>query len=439
MIRRTFGALVIGAMLASGVLPAGAAQTATFDARKVEDNWYRLILELVRHTATYSPPVASRAFAYLGVAAYEAVASGHEDMISLAGQLNGFAGVPRREAGAAYDEAVVLQAAMSASVADLFGNTGPSGQQAIGRMTEVMDAKVADGVPADVAARSVAYGHAVAAAVLAWSQDDGGAVIENMGFPLTWTLSDKPGSWRPTSALRQQQAPLLPAWGGNRTFAMPANTDCDLPLPPAYSEDPTSDFYAQAKEVYDTSRSLTPEQKAIARFWSDDPMLSSTPPGHWIAITRKILRERDAPITDSVDVMARLGVAVADAFIGCWRVKYRDDLIRPVTYIRATMDKGFTPLLNTPPFPEYPSGHSAQSGAAAAVLTAFFGQDFAFTDDSHADDGLPGRSFPSFAAAAEEAALSRLYGGIHYRAAIEQGLGQGACVGAHAVALRTRP
>jgi hypothetical protein len=218
---------------------------------------------------------------------------------------------------------------------------------------------------------------------------------------------------------------------------MPANTDCDLPLPPAYSEDPTSDFYAQAKEVYDTSRSLTPEQKAIARFWSDDPMLSSTPPGHWIAITRKILRERDAPITDSVNVMARLGVAVGDAFIGCWRVKYRDDLVRPVTYIRATMDKDFTPILITPPFPEYPSGHSAQSGAAAAVLTAFFGPDFAFTDDSHEEDGMPARSFPSFAAAAEEAALSRLYGGIHYRAAIDQGLRQGACVGAHAVALRT--
>jgi hypothetical protein len=435
--RRAFGALVAGAAAGLAGLPAHATQAAAFDPRVVEDNWYRLILELVRHTATYSPPVASRAFAYLGVTAYESLASGHPDMVSLAGQLNGWTAAPARDPGD-HDEAAVLQGAMSAAVAAFFGNTGPSGQQAITRMTEVLDGKVSDGLDPATAERSLAYGRKVAAAVLAWSQDDGGAVVENMGFPMTWTLSDKPGHWKPTNALRQQQAPLLPDWGKNRPFAMKDVADCDIPPPPAYSEDPSSAFYAEAKEVFDTAKTLTPEQKAIARFWSDDPMLSSTPPGHWIAITRKILRERDAPITDSVDILARLGIAVADAFIACWRIKYRDDLIRPVTYIRATMDKGFTPILNTPPFPEYPSGHSAQSGAAAAVLTAFFGQDFAFSDNSHEDDGMPARDFPSFAAAAQEAALSRLYGGIHFRSAIEQGLKQGACTGAHAVALRTR-
>jgi len=122
----------------------------------------------------------------------------------------------------------------------------------------------------------------------------------------------------------------------------------------------------------------------------------------------------------------------------CWRVKYEYDLLRPVTYIQRLIDPKWRPLLITPPFPEYPSGHSSQSGAAATVLNGFFGENFAFTDRTHEKDGLPPRSFPSFWAAAEEAALSRLYGGIHFRAAIARGLDQGRCVGARVIALSTR-
>ena len=102
------------------------------------------------------------------------------------------------------------------------------------------------------------------------------------------------------------------------------------------------------------------------------------------------------------------------------------------------MDPKWEPLLNTPPFPEYPSGHSTQSGAAAEVLTDFFGEDFAFEDATHLDDGLEPRRFPSFWAAAQEAGMSRLYGGIHFRSAIDRGLEQGRCIGRHVTALQTR-
>ncbi|MCA3453009.1 MAG: vanadium-dependent haloperoxidase, partial [Rhodobacter sp.] len=242
----------------------------------------------------------------------------------------------------------------------------------------------------------------------------------------------------PTSKIVQQQKPLLPQWGNNRTFAMPDGATCGLPPPPAYSEEPGSAFYAEAKEVYDTVKSLTPEQRRIARFWSDDPMLSPTPPGHWISIALQIQDATGAPLAERVDLQARLGIALADAFIGCWHAKFEYDLLRPVTYIRATMDPKWEPLLNTPPFPEYPSGHSTQSGAAAEVLTDFFGEDFAFEDATHLDDGLEPRRFPSFWAAAQEAGMSRLYGGIHFRSAIDRGLEQGRCIGRHVTALQTR-
>ena len=194
---------------------------------------------------------------------------------------------------------------------------------------------------------------------------------------------------------------------------------------------------AEAEEVLEVRRGLTDEQKAIARFWSDDPMLSPTPPGHWISVALQILQLDSADTKTSVDVMARLGISVADAFIVNWKSKYQYNTLRPITYIRKVMDPKWEALLITPPFPEFPSGHSSQSGAAAAVLTAIWGENFTFEDATHEDDGIAPRPYASFWAAADEAALSRLYGGIHFRPAIELGLDQGRCVGDFVIALKT--
>ncbi len=436
-VRHKLAAMIVAGLSVIAAQGALAAQTK-MPAEQVLRTWYKLVLELVRHTATYSPPVASRSFAYIGVTAFEAAATGPGDLHSLSGQLNGMGPMPEREAGAAYDDAVVIQAAMAASAKAFFANTGPTGQRAMNAMAGKLAEGAAVGVPQDVTARSIAYGEAVAAAVLAWSADDGGAVVANMGFPLEYTLAEGPDKWVPTSKIMIQQKPLLPDWGNNRPFAMPAGTACPLPPPPAYSEDPGSEFYRQALEVAEVRKGLTPEQRAIARFWSDDPMLSPTPPGHWISIALQILERDQADLGHSADLLARLGIAEADAFIGCWQTKYQVNLLRPVTYIRRTMDPKWESLMTTPPFPEYPSGHSVQSGASAVVLTAIYGDGFAFDDATHVDDGIAARSYVSFWDAAEEAGMSRLYGGIHFRAAIERGLDQGRCIGAYAAALRTR-
>ena len=418
-------------------VPRRRKQTPT-KAEEVLHTWYDLGLELVWHTPTYSPPVASRSFAYLGVTAFEAVATGSDELQTLAGQLHGLKPVPQREAGKAYDEAVVLQAAMAFAVQHFFENTGPSGQNAMVKLEMKLREKVSAEVPADVLARSEAHGLAVAEHILAWSQDDGGAVIETLGFPQDYELPKGPSHWVPTSLVALQQKPLLPNWGKNRTFIMPEGISCALPSHPEYSEDKASAFYKEALEVYEAKQSLTPERRAIARFWADDAMLSMTPPGHWISIALQILERDKVELDKSVDVLARLGVAVADGFIGCWQAKYQYDLIRPISYIRRVMDPKWEPLLNTPPFPEYPSGHSTQSGAAAAVLTNLFGDNFAFEDKTGSHAGLAPRNFASFNAAADDAGISRLYGGIHFRAAIERGLEQGRCIGAFTNALRTR-
>ncbi len=398
--------------------------------------WYDLTLNLVRHTATYSPPVASRTFGYMGVTLFEIAAARGQKLRSLAGQLNGFAGVPQPVAGLTYDDGVIVQGALANTVSSLFGNTGPTGLRALASVTSRLEASVSKGLANDVVKRSLEYGQSVSAAVLNWAASDGGAKIDNIGFPLSYPKASSPAGWVPTAALGMQQTPLLPSWGSNRPFAMKSGSSCGLSAPPAYSTEKDSSFYKEALEVYEVSKALTPEQRAITAFWDDSAMLSLTPPGHWVGILTQIFTESPTTFERMAEGYARLGIAVADAFIGCWNAKFEFNLLRPVTYIQRVIDPKWTATLITPPFPEYPSGHSTQSGAAATVLTAFLGENYAFTDRTHDEDGLEARSYKSIWDAANEAGVSRLYGGIHFRSAIERGLEQGRCVGAKVNALQ---
>lgn len=432
--RRRFGVGL--AALSATALLGGSAQSA--EPTRILRSWYSLILELVRQTPTYSPPVAARAFAYLGITTFEAVASGSRSLKSLAGQARSLAGVPARTPGVRYDEAVIVHAALATGAQSFFGNTGPSGLRAMKALEKKLHKEAAQGLDPAVWEASAAYGKAVAEHIDNWARQDGGGQVENLGFPDQYTLTEGPAHWVPTSTIALQQKPLLPKWGDCLPIAMPQGGACPLPPPPAYSEDPASEFYRQAVEVRDAVKNLDDEKRAIARFWSDDPMLSPTPPGHWMWIAMQIFEKENTDLEKSVEVLARLGMAISDGFIACWKSKFEFDLLRPVTYIKRVIDKTWEPLLITPPFPEYPSGHSTQSGAAATVLAQDFGETFAFTDATHVRDGLKPRSFGSFWAAAEEAAVSRLYGGIHYRAAIDFGLEQGKCVGKFVNMLKTR-
>jgi membrane-associated phospholipid phosphatase len=215
---------------------------------------------------------------------------------------------------------------------------------------------------------------------------------------------------------------------------------CPAPLPPAYSEAPDSELYKQAAEVHRVSTQITQEQRQFALYWSDDPLKTPTPAGHWAFIANDLLKLRKANLANAAETFARLNMAMADAFVASWHTKYTVNLLRPVSYIQLTIDSNWVPtLMHTPPFPEYPSGHSVQSSAAAAVLGSSFGETASFVDNTHNDRGWGPRTFKSFKSAADEAALSRLYAGIHYRAAVVGGQTQGACVAQKVLALKFKP
>lgn len=405
---------------------SSAPPAGRFDAQ-VPTAWFDLALRLVRTTAGFTPPVASRALAYAGITLYEAMVPGMPGYRSLEGELPGFPGLPPRARRADLHWPIVANAALGAILRHLFPTASAEDLAAV----DALDASFGDGfrrsVARNVLRHSEQWGAAVADLVFDWSKDDGGHESYLRSFPVEYVPPVGPGLWQPTPPAFLRA--LQPFWGANRTFAVVDGSACPAGDPTPYSEDPSSAFGAEAFEVYAAVNNLTDEQRAIALFWADDPGVTATPPGHSVSIATQVLRAMDARLDTSAETYAKVGMAVADVFIACWDAKYGYNLLRPVTYIQAFIDVDWLPILVTPPFPEYPSGHSVQSGAAAQVLTDLFGHRYAFVDRTHEDRGLPARSFTSFFEAAREAAISRVYGGIHYRPAIVRGLEQGRCIG----------
>ena len=215
-------------------------------------------------------------------------------------------------------------------------------------------------------------------------------------------------------------------------MVLASGTECAPAGHPKFSTDSGSKFYAAAFEVYHTGLTLTEEQRATAQYWADGPGATGTSSGHWMAIVGQIARNDRLSLAAAAEAYAKLGIAVTDAFITIFHAKYFYNLLRPVTYIQDNIDGTWLPHLVTPPNPSYSSGHSTQSMVAAAVLTDLFG-DKAFTDTTHTDHHLvppqEPRSFSSFDEAAAEAAVSRLYGGIHYAFDNDDGRSSGRCVG----------
>lgn len=435
MLHKTLLHLGIASLLIIGTVTIISAEPTENDTSNyssdVAEAWFDLYMMLIEETPGYSPPVASRALGYAGVTLYEAVVPGMPDYQTLAGQLNELTEPPQPLTGIEYHWPAVANSALATITEKLFANTSDENKAVIRDLYDQFVDEFAAELEADVFIASVTQGRVVADSIYIWSLTDGGHEGYRRNFPDDFAPPVGDGLWVPTpvSDGGNPQPALQPYWGENRPFVLSDGDDCPVPDPPEYSEDPESIFYQEAMAVYDAVQNLTPEQLEIAQFWADDPGATPTPPGHSVAILTQVLRQENASLATAAEAYARVGMAVSDAFIVCWHTKYMHNLLRPVTYINNLIDPDWLPPVNTPPFPEYTSGHSVQSGATAYVLTDLFGDDYAFTDHTHDSRGLEPRTFNSFEEYAQEAAISRLYGGIHYLYAIDLGLEQGRCVG----------
>ena len=393
------------------------------------------VTEVIIHDI-FSPPVASRIYAYSNMAAYEVLVQNNPEYKSLAGQIHELGETPKPDTDAAvnYDvAALVAQMEMAKSL--IFSED---------RITEMRDSLYTqweEQNPTELEA-SKAYGLKVADHIKAWM--DGDMYKQTRTMPKFSVNPDNPSRWQPTPPAYMDG--IEPHWMKIRTLVIDSADQFKPIPPPEFSMEEGSEFHKQLMEVYDVRNAMTEEgddseKMEIAKFWDCNPYVSThkghlmfatkkiTPGGHWIGIVKIATKKANADLMETVYVYTKTSVALFDGFISCWDEKYRSNLIRPETLINQYIDDAWAPVLQTPPFPEYSSGHSVVSGAAAEVLTQIYGDDFQFDDDTETAYGLPVRSFDSFRNASSEAALSRLYGGIHYRAAIEEGLKQGRQLG----------
>lgn len=381
----------------------------------------------------FSPPVASRIYAYTSLAAHEALRHLNPGEPSIIGKLKGFPEMPQPDKNKNYD---FVLAASKAFYTVAFNIT--FSKDSVRKFEDKTYTLFKKNLNSEVFENSLAFGEAVGNAVMQRAADDNYKKTRGMERYLG---SFENGKWTPTAP--DYLEGLEPYWKMIKSLTLDSSNQFDPGPPPPFSRDTASEFYKMVNEVYQIGKNLTQEQKDMAYFWDDNPFVlehaghmkfgtkKQTPGGHWMGIAAIACKKANTDIVRTARVYALTAVGLFDGFISCWETKYKYPYVRPITIINDWFDRRWEPYLQTPPHPEYTSGHSTISASAAIVLTGLFGENFAFHDDSNKEYIGMERDFTSFLQAANEVSVSRLYGGIHYLLSLDIGAEAGAKVGKH--------
>ncbi len=394
-------------------------------------------ISLVMMHDVVDPPAASRYYMYCVLGAYEIAAQNNKSIIPLSSLVKNYTPALIATDRKKYDHRI--------AAAYCILETGklmlPSGFMLQENEDKYINNLRKNKVSKAIIDSSVAVGERMAASIISFSKKDGYGKLSTL---LNYTPRKGESYWYPTPPAYLEA--VQPNWTSISTMFIDSCNQF-VPLPAvSFSKDSASDFYRQAMEVYDVVKNITPDHLEIASFWDCNPFVVSTsghmmlgfkkitPGGHWMNIAGIATKTARLNFDESVMVHAMVAITLFDGFISCWDEKYRSNRIRPETYINKYIDLHWTPVLQTPPFPEYTSGHSVISTAAAEVLSYLMGNQFTFYDNSEDLFDIKARTFHSFRQAAEEAAISRLYGGIHYRDAIVNGQTEGRDLGKFIIA-----
>ncbi|MGI8597729.1 MAG: vanadium-dependent haloperoxidase [Chitinophagaceae bacterium] len=373
----------------------------------------------------FPPMIASRNYVYASIAAYECIAAGDSNYVSLSGQIKHLPQMPQVPAEQIIDHR--LAALLS------FVKVGNAVTFPEGVLMEYYDELKKEarkaGMPSSILKNTVSYSDHVSDAIIEWSKKDNYAQTRSSE---KFTVTMEEGRWVPTPPAYSQG--LEPSWCEVRPILLDSADQFSPPPAPRFNiKDTNSVYYKELMEVKTMVENLTEEQKHIADFFDDNPFnlhvtghvmyatKKFSPPGHWMNIVGIAAEKAGSNFETTVAAYAATAIALYDGFISCWKSKYKENSVRPETVINKYFDQEWRPYIQTPPFPSYVSGHSVISAASAEVMSSFFGDNFSYTDTSELEFGIPNRSFTSFREAALEANWSRLYGGIHFRADLEEG------------------
>lgn len=384
----------------------------------------------------FSPPVASRVYLYPTVAAYEIIAQKYPDKYnSLVGQVKELSTIPSPSDKNVDHHLASLFAFNTVGKALIFSENKMELFEKNFK-TQLKELNV----PSKVIKASEAYGQAVAVFIKEWASKD--MYSQTRTYP-KYTIKEEDRFWKPTPP--DYMDGIEPHWKEIRTMVLDSSDQFSPKDPLPFDLNEGSPFQKQLMEVFEVTNNLDEEQINIAKFWDCNPYVTHhkghamfatkkiTPGGHWMGITAIATRKAKSSFDETINAFTNVTISLFDGFISCWDEKWDTLIVRPETLINQYYDEEWLPLLQTPPFPEYTSGHSVISRAAAVTLTDLFGDNFDFVDTTEIAYGLPERSYTSFIHASEEAAISRLYGGIHYMMAIEEGIKQGQGVGDYIV------
>ena len=383
-------------------------------------DWYKLQLRLLLER---NSSLNGAYFGYIGIGLYESVRHGIKNSVSLSTKLYQMPEMPDKESNKGYHWQVSANAAMASMLRSFNTGLTPANLASIDSLENVYNQKLNAEAGSASFIRSQAFGRGIATAIYNWSLTDN-FNPSNAGYvPPVFT-----GAWVPTPPAFVNG--VMPYLSSARPFLAAHLTSIAPVFPAPYSEDPNSDFYKIAKNVYDVSQTLTTEQKNIALFWVDQGNGTGfTPPGHEISIVIQALVQKRASLAIAAEAFAKYGIAERDAIIVCFKSKYAYNLIRPVTYIRKLIDPNWLSFIPTPPHPEYPAAHAFVTGAAMQAVTRVLGEHVTITDHTYDFLGYAPRTYGTLFKAGEEAGISRLYGGIHYLPSINIGLSLGHEIG----------
>jgi hypothetical protein len=395
------------------------------DISKVIDE----MTELMIHDVT-NPPLASRFFSYACLAGYEIISQNDSRFIGFHGILNDYPEIKKPDSIATYSYKLAALLSMIETAKKL----QPSGSLLEKYQTKLLDSCKDLGYSAELLEQSQQYALLISKKILAYAKSDGYNKISNYR---RYTPLDSEGTWYPTPPA--YISAVEPYFNTVRPFTLDSCSQFKPASPIPFSKDKNSAFYQLMLLNYKSQ--LSEEHKTIAAFWDCNPFavqdeghmmigLKKISPGaHWLGITGIACGKSKKSFNETLQIYATVSIGLMDGFICCWDEKYRSNRIRPETAIRKYIDPNWAPFIQTPPFPEYLSGHSVISSSSATILSHYFGDNFSYTDSVEVPYGLKPRSFSSFNEAAQEAAVSRFYGGIHFMDAIDNGLVQGKKVG----------
>lgn len=402
---------------------------------EIATNWANMTLYILKNTPKSTPTYNSRALGYMGLTMYESVVNSDKSRKSVASKIG--INLIQPKTAQQYNWKIVFNTAQSNMLKSLFPHTNLLNISKIDSLEQYYFLAESKSTNVNIANVSVLYGKKISESIFEWSKADGGYEGFDRNFDSTYIVPTGKGFWTiPVKGQIVTNFPLHPTWGKNITFAK-ANYTLPIPemLPFGYE---SNDLYFQnMKAVYDKGKSLTQEEKEIANWWGDDPGHSYSPPGHSYNLATIAINAKKSDLVTAAEVYARVGMGVSDAFVNCWKCKYHYHVERPASYIFLNITTLWELYWPEPPFPAFYSGHATQAAATASALTAVFGEQFEFTDDTnifipkdlyHNVEYKP-RHYSSFWQAAEETALSRFYGGIHTQYDNKIGIQEGEKIG----------